>query len=152
MSRPAEPYQPGNWESATHRALSPRAVAPLADQLGAELGSMAPWCAQPAFGATVAAWAWAEAQAALLRAYVDEHGLLDDNGAPLPACALLDRVEARAGRLRAELGLTPRAWASLVASLGSADHEAAARGLDSLRAVGRELARTAALPEGTRDD
>lgn len=133
-------FEPGNTAAETHGALSRRRVRPLAERIGAELLAVAPWCGQEAFRATVAAWAWAEAQAGLLRSYVDERGVLDEKGVPLPALALLDRIEARAGRLRDVLGLSPKAWASLVASLGSADAEAAARGLESLRAVGRELA------------
>jgi hypothetical protein len=148
----APAFEPGNDAAEKHGARSARRVEPLATELVSELLAVAPWCAQGAFAGTVAAWSWAEAQAALLRAYIDEHGMLDDEGKPLPALALLDRVETRAGRLRDALGLTPRAWAALVASLGAADHNAAARGLESLRAVGRELARTAALPEGADDE
>lgn len=148
MGRDATPYLIGNFEAERHGALSPRRVQPVADEIAAELADVAPWTAQRAFGASVASWAFAEAQCHLLRRYIDERGMLDDQGVPLPATALLDKVEARAGRLRGELGLTPNAWAKLVARLGSADHDAAARGLEHLRAVGRELARTAALPGG----
>jgi hypothetical protein len=144
----AEPFEVGNRAAETHGALSPRAVAPLADNLASELSAVAPWCGQGAFASAVAAWAWAEAQASLLRVYVDEQGMLDAEGRPLPALGLLERVEARAARLRGELGLTPSSWAKLVARLGSADGDAAVRGLEHLKAVGRELARTAALPEG----
>lgn len=147
-----EPFEPANTAAVKHGATSVRVVRPIADALAAELRSVAPWTAQGAFAASVAAWSWAEAQSVVLRAYIDDRGVLDGRGKPRPACALLDRVEVRAGRLRAELGLTPNAWANLVGRLGSADHEAAARGLDSLRAVGRELARSAALPEGATDE
>jgi hypothetical protein len=132
MGRDARPYEPGNCDAVTHGARSPRGVRPLAEALARDLMSVAPWCAQPAFDATVASWSHAEAQCVLLRAYVDEHGMLDAGGAPLPAGALLDRVEGRAARLRAELGLSPKGWAKLVARLGSADHETAARGLEQL--------------------
>src|SRR4051794_6535734 len=106
----APAFEPGNDAAETHGALSSRRVEPLASDLAAELLAVAPWCGQGAFAATVAAWSWSEAQAALLRAYIDEHGMLDADGRPLPALALLDRVETRAGRLRDALGLTPRAW------------------------------------------
>jgi hypothetical protein len=149
MGRDARPYAPDNFDAVTHGARSPRRVGPRAEALARDLVSVAPWCAQPAFRAAVASWAQAEAQCVLLRGYVDEHGMLGAGGVPLPACALLERVEGRAARLRGELGLSPNAWAKLVARLGSADHDAAARGLDQLKAVGRELARTAALPDGS---
>jgi hypothetical protein len=140
-------FRSGNVEALTHGATSPRLVAPIAERLADELVAVAPWCAVPAFRDAVESWAWARAQSHLLRAYIDENGPLDDEGRPRPACALLDRVEARADRLRDGFGLTPNAWAKLVDRLGNADAETAARGLAELRAIGAELAR--ALPEGT---
>jgi hypothetical protein len=137
---------PGNDLAVTHGAWSDAKVRPIAEDLERRLLSAAPWCAQDAFAPTVGAWSWAEGQASLLRAYVDEHGMLDADGLPRPACSLLHQVEVRAARLRSELGLSPNAWAKLVARLGSADHEAAGRGLEHLKSVGAELARTAALP------
>src|SRR3989440_13061110 len=93
-------FEAGNVFSLQHGATSPRSVAPLAERMAAELLDVAPWTAQAAFGAQVQAWAWAEAQAALLRAWIDERGGLDGRGKPRPALALLDRVESRAARLR----------------------------------------------------
>src|SRR5205085_725811 len=105
------PFEPGHTITVKHGAKAERFVQPVADELAVWLAAVAPWTAQPAFRASVAAWSYSEAQATLLRSYVDAHGVLDDAGVPLPAVALLDRVETRAGRLRSELGLTPSSWA-----------------------------------------
>jgi len=140
------PFEEGNAAALTHGAFSAGRVQPVADALAEQLAETAPWTAQPAFRAVVASWAYAEAQAALLRLWLDREGVLDDEGAPRPATALLEKVESRAAHGRGELGLTPASWARLVARLGSADAEHAARGLESLRRVGAELVRSAALP------
>ena len=54
----------------------------------------------------------------LLRRWIDEHGLLGDDGQP-QAVALLQRLETRASTLREELGLTPQALARLLNSLAT---------------------------------
>jgi hypothetical protein len=55
---------------------------------------------------------------------------------------MLDRLESRATTLCSELGLTGTASAKLAARLGSADGEAAARGIEALQAIGNELDRS----------
>jgi hypothetical protein len=150
MGRDREPYQPGNFAAEKHGALSPRRVQPLADGLAAEIVTAAPWTGPGAFAGAVADLAWHLAVKTLLRDWIDEHGLLSDEAQA--ATNLLDRTHGRIDRLRAELALTPASWSRLVTSLGSANAESAARGLESLRAVGRELVRTAALPEGKASD
>jgi hypothetical protein len=92
--------------------------------------------------------AWTEAQLALLGAYLDEVGLLDEDGQPRPAANRVDRLEARASTLRSELGLTPLALAKLLANpaaFASAGGDDV--GLEALRAEGRAIvaAREAAL-------
>lgn len=145
------PFTGGNRAALRHGARSPRTIQPLADKIARKLTDAAPWTATPTFAPTVSAWAWSEAQAMLLRAYIDEHGLLDDDGKPIPATDALERAEGRAARLRIELGLTPSSWSKLLERWGSADHDAAARGLEALKATGRELTRALALPEGATD-
>ena len=143
------PFEPGHTLSTKHGARSERFVRPIADRLTAELVEIAPWAARPAYGPTVAAWAYAEAQLYLLRAYIDEHGPLDGDGAPRPATALLEKVETRATSLRAELGLTPLSLAKLMAALSAAPAGTDDDGLARLRAEGRALVETrspAALP------
>ncbi len=141
------PFEAGHTLSLRHGATSPRTVAPIAERLAAELADSAPWTAGPSHAATVAAWSWAEAQATLLRAWLDEHGLLTAEGEPRPAAALLDKVDKRAANLRAELGLSPMALAKLLTAVSGLTAEAATSGLDALRAEGRRIveARTRAL-------
>jgi hypothetical protein len=137
--REARPYEPGNVEALRHGAWSARSVEPVAVALCSDLAECAPWTRQPAFRGAVESWAHAEAQVRLLREYVAEHGALDERGVPRPCMALLDRTETRLVRLRDVLGLSPAAWSRLVATLGSADAEAAVAGLERLRSIGREL-------------
>jgi hypothetical protein len=68
--------QPGNLAALRHDVHSPRTLAPVADQLAAGLALSAPWTSAESFQGTVASWSWAEAQAVVLRAYLDEHGLV----------------------------------------------------------------------------
>lgn len=104
---------------------------------------MAPWTSAAAFTGTVASWAWAEAQAHVLRAWLDQHGLVDAEGQPRPAAGMLERVEGRLGNLRAQLGLTPLALGRLLATLSQVDGERGQEGLEALRAAGAELRRVA---------
>ena len=141
------PFEPGNAAAMRHGATSPRVVGPIAERLAGELAESAPWTAGRSHAGTVSAWSHAEAQCAVLRAWLDEHGLLDGKGEPRPATTLLDKCEKRAANLRAELGLSPLALAKLLTAVSGLTAEAASTGLDALRAEGRRIveARTAAL-------
>jgi hypothetical protein len=133
------PFEPGNLAALKHGARSPRILAPIADQLAGGLAGLAPWTSAASFQGTVASWSWAEAQAVVLRAYLDEHGLVDDDGQPRPAAAMLERVEGRLAGLRAQLGLTPLALGRLLATLSQVDGDKGAEGLEALRRAGAEL-------------
>lgn len=151
MGEPARGYswsdfEPGNTAAEKHGAWSERRWRPLADQLIREALEHAPWLTRPAFRLAVAAWARAEAQASLVDAWLDEHGLLTDDGTPRPANALADRLHGRAQALRGQLGLDPVSFARLLATFAGVPGGDDA--LDALRAEGRRLveARSAALP------
>jgi hypothetical protein len=133
------PFQPGHTLSLKHGATSPRVLQPVADRLAAGLGEVAPWTSARAFAGAVASWAWAEAQAHVLRAWLDEHGLVDDDGQPRGAAGMLERVEVRLVGLRDRLGLTPLALGKLLATLSQVDGEKGQEGLEALRAAGAEL-------------
>jgi hypothetical protein len=100
------------------RGAFARKVRPVADEIARELTEAAPWTARPAFNGALRSLAWVEAQALLLRRWIDEHGLLGDEGQP-QAVTLLQRLETRASTLREELGLTPQALARLLSSLAT---------------------------------
>lgn len=134
------PFEPGHTITLRHGAWSSRSVSPVAAQLEQGLHETAPWTAGAAFTATRSSWAWTEAQCVLLRAYLDEHGILDaETHEPRPASALLDRLENRAAKLRAELGLTPLALTKLLAGLSTVNPRAAEGGLDALIAAGAQI-------------
>jgi hypothetical protein len=101
------------------RGAFARQVRPVADEIARELTEAAPWTARPAFNGALRSLAWVEAQAVLLRRWIDEHGLLGDDGQPQVVVTLLQRLETRASTLREELGLTPQALARLLSSLAS---------------------------------
>jgi hypothetical protein len=111
----------------------------VADRLAEGLGEVAPWVSAGAFAGSVASWAHAEAQAYVLRQYLDEHGLVDGEGQPRPAAGLLERVEGRLAGLRAQLGLTPLALGKLLATLSQVDAGKGEEGLEALRRAGAEL-------------
>lgn len=133
------PFEPGNLAALKHGAVSPRVLQPIADQLAAGLAAMAPWVSAAAFAGSVASWSWAEAQAVVLRRYLDETGLVDGDGQPRPAAGMLERVEGRLANLRAQLGLTPLALGKLLATLSQVDGDKGAEGLEALRRAGAEL-------------
>jgi len=133
------PFEAGNQAALTHGARSPRILTPIADQFAAGLAELAPWTSAASFQGTVASWSWAEAQAVVLRAWLDEHGLVDDDGQPRPAAGMLERVETRLAGLRGQLGLTPLALGKLLATLSQVDSDKGSQGLEALRRAGAEL-------------
>ena len=141
-------FEAGNEERTTHGAHSERRWRPIAERLGTEALTEAPWLGRPAFRYSVEAWAAVEAQSYLVNQWLDEHGLLDAKGRPHPATAYADRLHARASKLRSQLGLDPVVFARLLATFaGVAGGEDA---LEALKAEGRKLieARAPALPTG----
>ena len=110
-SRP--PFTSGNLARATSGARSPRVYGDLAQRLAAGLTEDRPDLGE--YPEAVAAWATAEAQAALMRRHVAEVGPLDpDTGKPRDALlSWLTRLESAAARHRATLGLDPRSEAAL---------------------------------------
>jgi hypothetical protein len=120
-------------------------LQPIADQLAAGLAELAPWTSAASFASATASWSWAEAQVYVLRAYLDEHGLVDDEGQPRPASRMLEQVEGRLAGLRSQLGLTPLALGRLLATLSQVDADKGEQGLEALRAAGAELRQAADL-------
>lgn len=141
MSSPARgyswaPFAPGNDAAVTHGAYSPNRVEPIARELQAGLLEVAAWCSAPAFFPAVVAWSWAEAQCRVLRAYLDEVGLIDEGtGEPRSAATTLDKAERRAEKARRELALTPLAFAHLRTSMTTAP-PGDVGGIEGIAAVG----------------
>lgn len=147
------PFAPGHELSTTHGARSDRKVQPLAEHYAGTLATTAPWVATPAFAGTVASWAWAEGQAHLLRAYVDEHGHFDAEGEERSAVRTLDRVEGRLAKLRDQLGLNPTALSKLLATAAATaqvtgDYASVA----AIQAEGRRLLAARLVPDPPAPD
>ncbi|GAA4817112.1 hypothetical protein ACFQ0K_08625 [Nocardioides caeni] len=130
------PFAPGNLARATSGARSPRVYGDLAQRLAAGLTEDRPDLG--AYPEAVAAWATAEAQAALMRRHVAEVGPLDpDTGKPREAVlSWLTRLENAAARHRATLGLDPRSEAALARERAAAS--VLAVDLDALAERGRQ--------------
>jgi len=157
MGKPARgytwpPFEPDNTAALTHGATSERKWRPIAEQLAADMLREAPWLCRQAFSLAVAAWAATEAKAALVDRWLDEHGLLTDDGDPRPANSLSDRLHARAITLRSQLGFDPVSFAKLLATFAGVPGGEDA--LSALKAEGARLveARSAALPAGTAEE
>lgn len=135
------PAHPGNrppkgWD-LTHGAHSERVYGPLAEELAAELRTARPDLDVPEFAAVVVAWSEAEARALLIRRHADEHPEVDpDTGEPAPFTGYADRIEARAAKLRAQLGITPASSARLARERATAS--IAAVDLADLARAGRQ--------------
>lgn len=108
-----EPFQPGHTLSTRHGAYSPRRVDPLAAQLVDAVTEAATYLDDACYAPALWAWARAEARVQLLTEWIDEHGLLDEDGKPRGAADLLIRCERLAAEGRARLGLDPLSRARL---------------------------------------
>lgn len=114
------PFEPDNEAALKHGAKSERRWRPIADRFRAAICAEAPWLTRPTFAAAVEAWSVVEAKTTLVDAWLDEHGLLDHDGVPLPANNLAHQLHTRAITLRSQLGLDPTSFARLLASFAAA--------------------------------
>ena len=139
------PFRPGHEASLRSGARSPRKVGPLAAEIEHEARAAAWWpdyLRDPSFAPEIQAWAWAEAQVRLLRAYVGDLDLTDgltDTSTEVSdethakgrshrvttgrrtqaAYTQLSAAESRAARYRSRLGLEPTARAKLQRDLAA---------------------------------
>lgn len=134
-----EPFTEGNTANLRHGAHSERKVGPLAAEIAAEAVEAVPFLAAPRFRRSLEAWSRAEAQATLLSAYVDEVGLIGEDGKPNVSLDWLTRIERLAAEHRRALGMDPASAVKierdLVAIAGPSNLEAlAAEGRRALEA------------------
>ncbi len=129
----------GNTIAEKHGAHSERKVAPLADEIEAELPAIAPWAGRDAFAPGRRRYARAAAVAELLWRYVAEHGPLDDDGKPRPALDALAKWESIAANRGAALALDPASFAKLIGALTLASGPEAESMVDALAAEGRRI-------------
>lgn len=129
------PFTPGNDLAVTHGGESPALLAPRVAELVDEAIAAVPYLRTPDFLPAVKAWARAEAGVERVGAWLDVHGMLDENGQPRPAVTTLLRLERLATTHRKRLGLDPTSRAALQRELASS------RGdfdVETLLAEGRE--------------
>lgn len=141
----APPLSPGHELSTKHGATSPRRVEPLAQAMVDTVLEHAPFLSEPSFDRALRAWARAEARCALLDDWLDEHGLLDEGGAPRPAAEFARKQEELALKHRTRLGLDAASRATIEASLTGA--AASRASLDQLLAQGAESVRARRLAQ-----
>lgn len=149
--RPARPYRAGNTERLDAGHRSPRVFNSVAAALST--GLMASREDLRHFPEAVAAWADAEARAALLRYDLDQRGMFDDTGEVRESrVRTLERFERRAANERARLGLDPTSEAELALLRARALQVGAHFGgqgepLDALAQAGRDALEALAAPE-----
>jgi hypothetical protein len=143
---------PGNKLRLTHGASDPERVAPLAEQFMTNLledPETDDYLRKPVMRHEVLAWAWAEAQVTLMRAWMDADGIasamtelttVDETEADegrgtvrrksasrkvSSLMSVLHQAEVRAANRRKELGLTPLARARLGKDIANAQFDLA---------------------------
>lgn len=103
-----EQAKPGNFLALRHGAYSPRKVDPLAKEIEeALLGSGPQFLTDPSYAPALWALARSEARIQLLSEYLEEHGLLEEDGRPRAAVDAVYKFERLASEQRARLGLDP---------------------------------------------
>lgn len=128
-------FAEGNTAALKAGHRSPRVIDPIARDLIDAAVAAVPLLTEPAYTASLTAWARAEAQAMVLTAWLEQHGWHDEDGRLRPAEQALHRAETRAATLRRELGLTPVSQARLLVM------RAAARADQPVFDLAQEMAR-----------
>lgn len=133
-----EPFLPDHLKSLVHGARSPRIVEAVARIVKSEVVDEAPWLLSPIFGDSLERYCRAEARARLLTDHIFR---VSDESGPAKVPMLLwdaaSRSDSVANRAAESLGLTALSRARL-AQLTTTT-EVAARGLDDLAGVGKQI-------------
>lgn len=130
------PFEPGNLAAVRHGAFSDRKAHPVADELTEGLLADRPELG--AYPEIVHVWADTAARWLLLRDWLNEVGMVDDDGRLRDgALKWLNTFGRRAIELGARLGLDPPSEAQLARD--RADAASALADLDGLRERGRAI-------------
>jgi hypothetical protein len=119
LTRTHPPFQEGNLVAVRHGAFSEAIVASAASDIVCAAIEAVPRLAAPEYRAAVTAWGRAEARCLLVEKFLEEHGLLDEDGRPRPAADLALRVERQAADARSRLGLDPMSRVKLEQALAA---------------------------------
>ena len=117
---------PGNKLRLTHGARDPERVAPLAEQIMTALledPDTDDYLRKPVMRHEVLAWAWAEAQVGLMRAWLDSDGI----AAAMTELTTTEETEADEGRATVRRVSASRKVSSLMSELHKAEVRAANR-------------------------
>ena len=107
------PFEPGHELSTRHGAWSDRKVSPVAERYLATAVETVDYLQDPSYLPALSAWARTEARIELLEVWLDEHGMVDDEGKVRGAANLLARFEAQAAKQRERLGMDPLSRAKI---------------------------------------
>lgn len=136
MSRTSTTLQAGAKIALQHGARSPRVYSPLAEALiEATLEQRPDLCRYPDL---VSSWADNEAKAALVRVWLEEHGLFGQGTRPRAAINVLKLFDGAAARDRRELGLTPMSEITLTKLRAETVAAADLVSIEELRDIGRK--------------
>ncbi len=171
------PFPAGNQTAASHGAFSPRRVGPVAERIREDLLASEDcpgWLHEERFAAGLEAWSQAEAMAQLIREWIDGQDLDEalseittadeDETRPAPggvrrtlrqrrrapALEALAKWMTRAQSLRNDLGLTPKAYASMARDV-SLIRRSQEDAIERLGTQGRAIMERR-RPEGTAGD
>lgn len=107
------PFEPGNQAARKHGVYSPGRLREIAAGYLERLRAEAPTGGEPADSMALELLALTWARLELGYAYLDEHGILDDDGEPLRLVRDLVSWENSARKLLVELGMTAASRAEL---------------------------------------
>jgi hypothetical protein len=127
------PFEPGNEAHRSHGALTARITAPLVRELVGELLALAQlpdspvsYLRDPSYLPEIEGWALAQVQERLVATWLEEHGVIGEDGQPRAAVEVRRRLGEQAAGARSRLGLNPVSRAKLVGQLASATRDVAA--------------------------
>ena len=109
--RPA--LQEGHELSMRHGAYSERKVSPVAERFAETALEQVDYLRDPSYSPALWAWARTEARIEILETWLDENGMILDDGSVAGAANLLARFEAQAAKQRERLGMDPLSRAKI---------------------------------------
>jgi hypothetical protein len=114
------PFEKGNTKAMTHGCYSAKTLAPMQQELAAELREAMGPIYSPQFEGTVAAASLALSRLHRAEMWLDEHGMIDEDGELRPLTRMIGQWQAEARRSLEMLTLTPLSQAKLGLSLQQA--------------------------------
>lgn len=108
-----EKLQPGHELTLSHGAYSDRRVSPVAERFATTALEQVDYLRDPSYTPALLAWARTEARIELLETWLDDNGMVDDDGKVAGAANLLAKFESQAAKQRERLGMDPLSRAKI---------------------------------------